>query len=52
MSVLTNLNECVDKDIGCWICDKKIDHRELKRDLQNCYDNHKKSFDLLNEGEI
>jgi Leucine-rich repeat (LRR) protein len=44
-------NDCVDKDIGCWNCDTKIDHTELNRDLHACYENHKKSSDLLNEGE-
>jgi Leucine-rich repeat (LRR) protein len=44
-------NDCVDKEFGCWRCDTKIDHAELNRDLQACYENHKKSSDLLNEGE-
>jgi Leucine-rich repeat (LRR) protein len=51
---LVNLKEndgCVDKNIGCSWCDPKIDHAELNRDLHACYENHKKSSDLLNEGE-
>jgi hypothetical protein len=44
-------NDCVDKIIGCLVCDTKIDHAELNRDLHACYENHKKSSDLLNEGE-
>jgi Leucine-rich repeat (LRR) protein len=44
-------NDCVDKRIGCWYCDTKIDHTELNRALHACYENHKKSSDLLNEGE-
>jgi Leucine-rich repeat (LRR) protein len=45
-------NDCVNKEIGCWWnCDTKIDHTELNRDLHACFENHKKSSDLLNEGE-
>jgi hypothetical protein len=46
-----NWNDCVDRDIGCLDCDTKTDHTELNRDLHACYENHKKSSDLLNEGE-
>jgi hypothetical protein len=45
------INECTVKEIGCLDCDTKIDHTELNRELQKCYENHKKSLDLLNEGE-
>ncbi len=46
-------NDCVNKWIGCsiWFCDTKTVHTELNRDLHACYENHKKSSDLLNEGE-
>jgi Leucine-rich repeat (LRR) protein len=44
-------NDCVNKVIGCLVCDTKIDHTELNSDLHACYENHKKSSDLLNEGE-
>jgi Leucine-rich repeat (LRR) protein len=45
-------NDCVNRErIGCWDCDTKIYHTELNRDLHACYENHKKSSDLLNEGE-
>jgi hypothetical protein len=44
-------NDCVDKEFGCWPCNTKIDHTELNRDLHACYENHKKSSNLLNEGE-
>jgi hypothetical protein len=44
-------NDCIDKRIGCRWCDPKIDHTELNRALHACYKNHKKSSDLLNEGE-
>jgi Leucine-rich repeat (LRR) protein len=44
-------NDCFNKDIGCLLCDAKIDHAELNRDLHACFENHKKSSDLLNEGE-
>ncbi len=44
-------NDCVNKEFGCWDCDTKIDHTELNRALHACYENHKKSSDLLNEGE-
>jgi Leucine-rich repeat (LRR) protein len=44
-------NDCVDKEFGCWRYCPKIDHTELNRDLHACYENHKKSSDLLNEGE-
>jgi Leucine-rich repeat (LRR) protein len=50
-SVELRWNFCVDKEIGCYICDTKIDHTKLNRDLHACYENHKKSSDLLNEGE-
>jgi hypothetical protein len=43
-------NDCVNKEIGCSWCNK-IDHTKLNRDLHACYENHKKSSDLLNEGE-
>jgi hypothetical protein len=43
-------NDCIDKEIGCQYCEK-IDHTKLNRELQNCYENHKKSSDLLNEGK-
>jgi hypothetical protein len=49
--VYLELNDCVDKQIGCQWCDTKIDHTELNLDLHACYENHKKSSDLLNEGE-
>jgi hypothetical protein len=45
-----NWNDCVDREYGCLDCDTKIDHTELNRDLHACYENHKKSSDLLNEG--
>jgi Leucine-rich repeat (LRR) protein len=45
-------NMCCKNDIGCLGCNRKLDHTELNRELQNCYENHKKSSDLLNEGEI
>jgi hypothetical protein len=44
-------NDCVDKEIGCLDCDPKTVHTELNRDLNACFENHKKSSDLLNEGE-
>jgi Leucine-rich repeat (LRR) protein len=44
-------NDCVNKHIGCYVCDTKIDHAELNSNLHACYENHKKSSDLLNEGE-
>jgi Leucine-rich repeat (LRR) protein len=44
-------NDCVDNWIGCWGCNTKIDQTELNSDLHACYENHKKSSDLLNEGE-
>jgi Leucine-rich repeat (LRR) protein len=44
-------NDCVNKHFGCQFCDTKIDHTELNRELQNCYENHKNSLDLLDEGE-
>jgi hypothetical protein len=50
-SVNLRRNDCVDKYIGCYNCDTKIDHTELNRDLHACFENHKKSSDLLNEGE-
>jgi Leucine-rich repeat (LRR) protein len=44
-------NDCVNKEIGCWDCNTKNYHTKLNRDLHACYENHKKSSDLLNEGE-
>jgi Leucine-rich repeat (LRR) protein len=45
-------NECVGKEYGCWRCyNTKIDHTELNSDLHVCYENHRKSLDLLNERE-
>jgi hypothetical protein len=46
-------NECIDKQFGCWgwNCKKKFYYTELNSDLLPCYENHKKSLDLLNEGE-
>jgi Leucine-rich repeat (LRR) protein len=44
-------NECVYQYFGCRNCKTKIDHTELNSDLLLCYENHKKSMDLLNEGE-
>jgi hypothetical protein len=44
-------NDCVDKEFGCLNCGTKIDHTELNRDLNACYENYKKSSDLLNKGE-
>jgi Leucine-rich repeat (LRR) protein len=44
-------NDCVNKEIGCRRCNTKIDHTKLNRNLHACFENHKKSSDLLNEGE-
>jgi hypothetical protein len=44
-------NDCVDKGIGWFDCDTKTVHTELNRALHACFENHKKSSDLLNEGE-
>jgi Leucine-rich repeat (LRR) protein len=44
-------NPCVNKIIACSNCDTEIYHTELNRELQDCYDNHKKSLDWLDEGE-
>jgi hypothetical protein len=47
------LNECFNQEIGCQSqgCDRKLDHAELERELQRCFENHAKSLHLLNEGE-
>ncbi len=44
-------NECFSKPIGCWNCHANIGHTELNSNLLPCYENHKKSLYLLNEGE-
>jgi Leucine-rich repeat (LRR) protein len=46
-------NECVDQSIGCQSrgCDEKLEHTELERSLQQCYESHTKSLNLLSEGE-
>jgi Leucine-rich repeat (LRR) protein len=43
-------NDCVNT-VFSWDCETKIDHTILNRYLHACYENHKKSSDLLNEGE-
>jgi hypothetical protein len=42
---------CINKLIGCRDCDSKINRTDLNRELQDCYDIHKKSSNLLNDGE-
>jgi Leucine-rich repeat (LRR) protein len=42
---------CFDKEIGYWSSVTKINCTELNSELLPCYENHKKSLDLLNEGE-
>jgi Leucine-rich repeat (LRR) protein len=44
-------NECFSKPIGCWNCYDNIDHTELNSALLPCYENHKKSTALPNDGE-
>jgi hypothetical protein len=44
-------SECVDREIGCWDCDSKLNHTELEREQQPCYENHARSLNLLKEGE-
>jgi hypothetical protein len=44
-------NECINAYIGCRDCDRKLNQTELDLKLQPCFDNYKKSSNLLNEGE-
>lgn len=44
-------NECFNQYVGCRDCDTKINHTVLDHNLQTCYENHKRSSDLLDVGE-
>jgi Leucine-rich repeat (LRR) protein len=46
-------NDCVDNRIGCEVmgCYEKINRTKLDSALLSCYENYRKSLDLLNEGE-
>ncbi len=44
-------NDCTNETIDCLDCDKKLNHTELDLKLQPCFENYKKSSNLLNEGE-
>jgi hypothetical protein len=43
-------NECIHDTIGCSWCEK-LNQTELDLKLQPCFENYKKSLNLLNEGE-
>jgi Leucine-rich repeat (LRR) protein len=45
--------KCSNKDVGCsgWDCINRFYRKRLNRKLLPCYENHKNSSDLLNEGE-
>jgi hypothetical protein len=45
-------NKCFSQSVGCTRnCRAKVDHAELNRKLQTCYDNYGRSFGLQNQGE-
>jgi hypothetical protein len=49
--VFLSYNECTNDTIGCQWCNRKLNQTELDLTLQPCFENYKKSSNLLSEGE-